>query len=222
MIAREWLVTARGSNTDGRYRSVGEPLGVDDLTRTHGGNPGQRIPRVGALHRPLRAVVRPLVPTLRRASGRLARPPAEVFLAVARNLGRYVHTPGQAAFRGWLRAIVRNKLIDHWRKQSPTPNMRAVAELSAPDAGADPAEGSLEDQLLFRRALELIRTDFQPASWQAFWLVAVEDRNPVDVAAELGLTLNAVYLAKSRVLRRLREEFADLLDDAPPPIPPTG
>ena len=60
--------------------------------------------------------------------------------------------------------------------------------------------------------LEIVREEFTEQSWQAFWLVAVERRTPEGVVDELGMSLNAIYLAKSKILRRLREEFAGLID----------
>ena len=66
--------------------------------------------------------------------------------------------------------------------------------------------------MLARRALELMRTEFETNTWRACWESVVSERAAADIAAELGITVNAVYLAKSRVLRRLREEFADLLE----------
>jgi RNA polymerase sigma-70 factor (ECF subfamily) len=57
----------------------------------------------------------------------------------------------------------------------------------------------------------LIRSEFEERTWRAFWGVAVDDRPAAEVAAELGMSPGAVYIAKSRVLRRLREEFRDLL-----------
>ena len=63
-----------------------------------------------------------------------------------------------------------------------------------------------------RRALDLIRSEFESRTWEAFWGVAVGRGKPADVAADLGMTVAAVYMAKSRVLRRLREEFTELLD----------
>jgi RNA polymerase sigma-70 factor (ECF subfamily) len=59
--------------------------------------------------------------------------------------------------------------------------------------------------------LELIQTEFEDRTWKAFWQVAVEGRPPAEVAAELGMTVGAVYIAKSRVLKRLRQEFADIM-----------
>jgi len=60
------------------------------------------------------------------------------------------------------------------------------------------------------RALELIRAEFEDRTWQAFWRVTVDGQPTKDVAQELGVTPSAVRLAKSRVLRRLREELGDL------------
>jgi RNA polymerase sigma-70 factor (ECF subfamily) len=62
---------------------------------------------------------------------------------------------------------------------------------------------------LLRRGLELIRGEFEPRTWQAFWLTAVEGRSPKDVAHELGMSDGAVRVAKSRVLHRLRTELGD-------------
>ena len=62
---------------------------------------------------------------------------------------------------------------------------------------------------LYQRAIELIRSDFETSTWQAFLQVAVEGRSPKDAASDLGLSINAVYISKSRVLRRLREELGD-------------
>ncbi len=62
---------------------------------------------------------------------------------------------------------------------------------------------------MHRRALELIRSEFEERSWQAFCRVVVEGQSPADVAAALGMTRNAVYIAKARILRRLRETLGE-------------
>jgi RNA polymerase sigma-70 factor (ECF subfamily) len=69
-----------------------------------------------------------------------------------------------------------------------------------------------EVSALLRRALEQIRAGFEERTWQAFWRVVVEDQKAVDVAADLQMTVNAVYVAKSRVLGRLRGDLGDLFD----------
>jgi RNA polymerase sigma-70 factor (ECF subfamily) len=82
-------------------------------------------------------------------------------------------------------------------------------EVPAPaEEDDDPAE---EMNALYRRALELVRVEFEERTWQMFWLVVVESRAPGDVAAEMKVTAGAVRLAKFRVLRRLKEEVGDVM-----------
>ena len=63
---------------------------------------------------------------------------------------------------------------------------------------------------LLRRALDLVRVEFEPATWRAFLLTAVDGRPAPEAAAELGVSAAAVRQAKSRVLRRVRQELGDL------------
>lgn len=80
-----------------------------------------------------------------------------------------------------------------------------------PDPLTELAEAEYRCHLV-HRALELMQAEFQTVTWKACWECVVRDRTAAEVAAELGITVNAVYLAKSRVLRRLREELQGLLD----------
>ena len=64
---------------------------------------------------------------------------------------------------------------------------------------------------MYERCVRLIRTEFEERTWRAFWAAAVDGRPAAEVAAELGMSPGAVYIAKSRVLKRLREEFDGLL-----------
>jgi RNA polymerase sigma-70 factor (ECF subfamily) len=68
------------------------------------------------------------------------------------------------------------------------------------------------DRHVLGRLLEAIRPDFAPATWQAFRRLVLDGRKAADVAAELGLSVNAVFIAKSRVQRRLRQEMRGLVD----------
>jgi RNA polymerase sigma-70 factor (ECF subfamily) len=86
--------------------------------------------------------------------------------------------------------------------------MNQVAEAATLESATEPRSGDL-----YRRALDLIRSEFEERTWRAFLMVTVEGRLPADVAVELGTTPGAVYIAKSRVLKRLREEFGDLLEE---------
>lgn len=142
----------------------------------------------------------------------------EVFQAVARKIGDFQHDPQQGSFRGWLRTITHNKLRDFARRgvsqaqgEGGSEAQEELVQIALGDPDAD--DCSAEDRLLYRRALDLLRAEFEERTFQAFWRVAVEDERPADVAAALGLSINAVYQAKSRVLRRLRDEFEELLKD---------
>ena len=86
-----------------------------------------------------------------------------------------------------------------------------LLEVSDPHVDLPDDDSPSELQELHRRALELVRADFEDRTWQMFWLTVVDDRPPADVAAAFGVTPMAVRKAKSRVLHRLRTEIGDLL-----------
>jgi RNA polymerase sigma-70 factor (ECF subfamily) len=142
----------------------------------------------------------------------------EVFRAVVAHVGAFRKEREGDTFRGWLRRITQNKLRDHFRGLGRGP--RAAGGSSARERltqlpGPEPAEedSAPDDEAergLFARALELIRDEFEERTWAAFWRTAVEGRAPKDVAADLSMSPGAVRVAKSRVLRRLREELGDL------------
>jgi RNA polymerase sigma-70 factor (ECF subfamily) len=141
----------------------------------------------------------------------------EVFSAVAASVADFRGQRRQGSFRAWLRSITRNKIHDHFRRGRGRPEARGgtsaqrqllqMPQPPDPLAEADPPE--VEDAL-WRRELELVRAEFEDRSWRAFWRVAVDGQSPAEVADELGMTLDAVYQVKSRVLRRLRQELSDL------------
>jgi RNA polymerase sigma-70 factor (ECF subfamily) len=140
----------------------------------------------------------------------------EVFQAVAAGLDGFRRDRPGDTFRGWLRGITRNKLLDHFRRrqnqaeaQGGTDAQRRLHQIAEQEWPEDSEEdlGSL-----FRRALELVRGEFEERTWEAFWRVAVDGHAPADVAAELGVSPAAIRKAKSRVLHRLRQEIGDLAD----------
>jgi RNA polymerase sigma-70 factor (ECF subfamily) len=141
----------------------------------------------------------------------------EVFLVVANRIGDFRHDRPGDSFRGWLWGITRHKLGDWLRRRAnhetavggTDAHRRLQEEPAAPDSdsAAYPQGGEPGD--LYRRALDVIRPEFEERSWQAFWRVAVEGQSPTDVARDLGMTRNAVYIAKSRVLHRLREALGE-------------
>ena len=143
----------------------------------------------------------------------------ETFQAVAEGISDFHKDRPGDRFRGWLRTIVRNKLADHFRRQGLQPPaaggteaFRRLQEVEGPGMSAEsPAERTALQQFRLR-ALELVRGEFEEQTWQAFWRVAAEGQAPKDVAEDLGVTPSAVRLAKSRVLRRRREEMEGLED----------
>lgn len=137
----------------------------------------------------------------------------DVFAVLVRELPAFHYAAG-GRFRGWLWTVVRNKARERARRPAVPVAAGGLSDVVGP-ADGDPAEAVDEREYrdhLTRRALELMRADFEPETWRAFWGVVAESRPAADVAAELGLTVNAVYLARGRVLRRLRAELAGLLD----------
>ena len=141
----------------------------------------------------------------------------QVFLVVARKVGDFRRRPDGGSFRAWLRAITRSRLSDHFRAartRGDRAGGRAAEHLSDVAEESDDSDPAAEgdEALLFRRAMELMRVEFEERTWQAFWQVVVEELPAAEVARRLGMSANAVYLARGRVLRRLREEFVDLVD----------
>ena len=145
----------------------------------------------------------------------------DVFHAVSRSLDRFQHDADRGSFRGWLRRITVNKLRDHFRLRAGHPQAEGgsdhharLTQLPSESAALDPDAASRPDEtwLVLRAALEVFKADFEASTWQAFWGVAIETRSPAEVAAELGISVNAVYKAKTRVLSRLRTELRPLVD----------
>src|SRR6266852_2326662 len=115
----------------------------------------------------------------------------EVFRAAATSMDHFRRERAGDTFRGWLRGITRNVLREHYRRRGRQP--QAAGDTDAPS----------EIHGLHRRALDLIRKEFEERTWRAFWQTAIEGRCPVDVAVEQGVSPAAIRMAKSRVLRRL-------------------
>jgi len=141
----------------------------------------------------------------------------EVFVAVFRAIGDFRHQRPDDTFRGWLRVICRNKLNDHFRRRAATPSANGGTDAQAAwsrlaESESDEAAIPTERQALAGRAAELVRSEFEPRTWQAFWLIAVEHQTAADAAQQLGLSVGAARQAKYAVLRRLREVLSGEFD----------
>ena len=144
----------------------------------------------------------------------------DVMRAVSRSIGRFEYDPGRGAFRDWLYRVTRSKLTDFHRGRQREPagsGESAVHDLLAEQADPD-AEAAREaddwqqtwHRHRFDSAAERVRSEVQPATWKAFWATAVEGRPVQEVADELGLTPGAVYIARSRVLARLKSATGEM------------
>lgn len=141
----------------------------------------------------------------------------EVFAAAAAGLAGFRRDRPGDTFRGWLRGIARNQVRLHFRRaRGPAAEGGTDARgelLQAADPVADPGEEeSAEIGEVYRRAVELVRGEFEGRTWQAFWLTAVECRPPAAVESELGMSPAAVRQARSRVLRRIKQELAEVAE----------
>jgi RNA polymerase sigma factor (sigma-70 family) len=147
----------------------------------------------------------------------------EVLKAVAGACHRLDYDPRRGTFRGWLLTVARNKLLTFVARRRRHAERHGTAD-AQPLLDEQPAREQEEavwdqeyEQRLFDWAAERVRGDFQETTWQAFWRTAVDGLAPADAARELGLSVGAVYIARSRVLARLREQIRQIQADEPSP-----
>jgi RNA polymerase sigma-70 factor (ECF subfamily) len=142
----------------------------------------------------------------------------EVLTVVVRRLPEFEHNQRTGAFRNWLKAITVNCLRDHWRgkKYRPTQGdsdlQSWLKELEDPNSDLSRLWDQEHDRHVTKHLLEQLRDEFETKTWQAFSRVALDGIPASQAAAELGLTTNAVFIAKSRVLARLRQEAEGLVE----------
>jgi RNA polymerase sigma-70 factor, ECF subfamily len=143
----------------------------------------------------------------------------EVLAIVVRKIPEFQRKPQTGAFRRWLRTITVNCLRGFWRSQRYRPKTgtndgfaHVLDQLEDPNSALSKVWDQEHDDHVARQLLAMIRPHFEAKTWQAFQRVAL-DAVPVDqVASELGMTANAVFIAKSRVVHLLRQEAKGLLD----------
>ena len=135
----------------------------------------------------------------------------EVFVTLVQKLPEFQYNP-QLGFRNWLRTVAHNKWRDFGRRRG----LAAAGDKSLGDVAAPEQEDALAEaeyrQHVMSRALELMKAEFPPKMWKACWETVVEGRSAAEVAVELEIAEGTVYVAKSRILNRLRQELDGLLD----------
>ena len=165
----------------------------------------------------------PLVEKWCRQAGLSADETADLFQETFKSVATKLHTftPSKkiASFRSWLKTIVRNKTIDHFRSAQKraiatggTVAQQQIASVEDPLQEQDnEAQDASEDALIVRRAMDLIRSEFDPKNWRAFERVAIKGEKAADVARELNVNPQAIRQANYRIRRRLRIILKDLV-----------
>ena len=164
-------------------------------------------------------------PLLRTWMARAGVPPAdaddlvqEILLVVFREVGEFERR-GPGAFRAWLRTILVNRVRNYFRGEKYRPTapggsdfLRRLDELESPDSALSRLWDREHDEHVAASLMNRVQGDFEPATWQAFRRHVLEGEPAAPVAEALGLSLNSVLLAKSQVLKRLRQEAAGLVE----------
>jgi RNA polymerase sigma-70 factor (ECF subfamily) len=141
----------------------------------------------------------------------------EVFAAAAAGLAAFRRDRPGDSFRGWLRGITRNQVLLYFRRNQgrpqPVGGSDALGQVqNLPDLLVEPADEEAEVSLVYRRAVKQVRGEFEQRTWDIFWRTVIEGIPPAGVAEEMHTTPAAVRQAKSRVLRRLKQEMGEVLE----------
>jgi RNA polymerase sigma-70 factor (ECF subfamily) len=153
------------------------------------------------------------VPGLRDEAADLAQ---EVFIVMVRELPRF-ERQREGSFRAWLRKVTVNKIRSHRKRRNRTPLVaidpaeKFLEQLADPSGDLAREWDQEHDRHVFQKLLAIVESDFSTSTWEAFRRFALDDVPAAQVAAELGVSVNAVLQAKSRVLKRLREEAGEFL-----------
>jgi RNA polymerase sigma factor (sigma-70 family) len=143
----------------------------------------------------------------------------EVMGILVRELPQFLHDLRPGAFRRWLRFVTVNRLRTFWRTRKAVPVASGGSDFNHILDQLEDSESDLSrlwdeehDRHVARRLIELIEPDFEATTWRAFRSLVLEGKPTAEVAADLGITVNAVRIAKSRVLSRFRQEVEGLID----------
>jgi RNA polymerase sigma-70 factor (ECF subfamily) len=135
-----------------------------------------------------------------------------VLEVLVRKLPEFQHNGRTGAFRAWLRATLTNLLREHWRDGTTPAGASVLDQLADDNAALSRLWDEQHDRHVLRGLLDQVRGEFAPSTWQAFQATALEGVAPREAAATLGLSVNAILIARSRVLARLRTLARDLVE----------
>ena len=142
----------------------------------------------------------------------------DVLSAVATGIRQFNYDPQKGRFRAWLGTVTANKIKRFLSRQSerreqPLPNGIDAPEHDEVYVEPDSNWVDLFSEQILAEACRIVRPEFEPNTWQCFESTWIEKEAPVDVASKLGIAVHAVYVNKSRVLKRLEAEISNLADD---------
>ncbi|MEM6980976.1 MAG: sigma-70 family RNA polymerase sigma factor [Planctomycetota bacterium] len=138
----------------------------------------------------------------------------DVFATLLVELPKFRYQQG-GSFRAWLKTITSNRVKNFLRNESKRPDVGKDAVIdrqASPEQAVEFFDDAEFASYVAKRSLKLIQGEFAERDWRSFWMQMIEQRTAVDVSQELGINLNQVYLAKSRIMRRLRAFSEGLLD----------
>lgn len=143
----------------------------------------------------------------------------EVLLSVVKHLPAFQHSGQKGAFRTWLRTILCSRMADYWRANNTGVRAEggsgataALQEIADPDSELNRQWDQEHDRYVLQCLLDLVEEEFEPTTLRAFRRLALDGASGAEVAQELGLSVAAVYVAKSRVLQRIRQDAEGLID----------
>ena len=143
----------------------------------------------------------------------------DVLLTVVKHLPNFEHSGNRGAFRSWLRTIVCSRTTDYWRATGTSTQASggsgataALQQIADPDSALNRQWDEAHDRYVLGCLLDLVDEEFEPNTLKAFRRLALDGASGAEVAGELGLSVAAVYVAKSRVLQRIRHEAEGLID----------
>jgi RNA polymerase sigma-70 factor (ECF subfamily) len=140
----------------------------------------------------------------------------QVFMAVIHNLKTFQRTKPADSFRAWIRTITRSKIVDHIRKNAGLEiafgGDKSLNEVATIEYDEEDKEDDRDTAILYQKAVQFVKGEFADKDCRAFLMLVVDGIPAKDVAQILAISVNSVYIAKSRILKRLQDEFADLID----------
>src|SRR6516165_2463794 len=143
----------------------------------------------------------------------------DILLSVVKHLPTFEHSGQRGAFRSWLRTIVCSRATDFWRGQDAATRasggsgaVAALEQIADPDSDLNRQWDDEHDRYVLGCLLDAVDEEFEPATLRAFRRLALDGAGGALLAEELGMSVAAVYRAKSRVLQRIRQDAEGLID----------